>query len=350
MGGGLRPVRPGSDSQRGGGTAGGTAAVLLPVTFLGRQASPYSPTYLKANSHHDDRGRFTSSGGGGVSVLENDPTRGRNTKAPGYQGPLRHQLGEGTREFPNKIMMSPALTENLGRCYELAADKVVYQVMDDTFGGTPDRGDVLVHGTIQGFGNPPLDHAWVQSFDGSKMWEPATDTWYTAEAFDKLFNPRPTMTFSAEETRHMMVSSKHYGPWAAGDVRGGTKDPWTVPPSMATTRLPNMATASKYTPLPRRTRTTGYVTDPVSGAPRYIDTDVPQTLQGRPAGGSRSTAQADISDQYLPHYTDAPDRRVPVPDSFLSHESGDDYTKATPTPSPTRQRPWYEILVQNGGQ
>ena len=60
------------------------------------------------------------------------------------------------------------------------------------------------------------------------------------------------------------------------------------------------------------------------------------------------SAQADISDQYLPHYVDIPDRRVPVPDSFLSHESGDDYAKATPTP--TRHRPWYEILVQNGGQ
>lgn len=53
--------------------------------------------------------------------------------------------------------------KRLGRCYELPGQIVLHN---------PDTS--LVHGSIQGLGNPRLAHAWVDLPDDS-VWEPATN-------------------------------------------------------------------------------------------------------------------------------------------------------------------------------
>lgn len=56
----------------------------------------------------------------------------------------------------------------LGRCYELAGRFASHN--EDA---------ILVHGSIQGFGKPRLDHAWVE-IDGG-IWEPASGQLYQRE-------------------------------------------------------------------------------------------------------------------------------------------------------------------------
>ena len=91
--------------------------------------------------------------------------------------------------------------ENLGRCYELSAQRIVGR-----------DGAHLVHGTIQGAGEPPLGHAWVVEADGS-VWEPATATVYPAPVFEALFSPVEFVRYEAVEAAVWMVKSGHYGPW-----------------------------------------------------------------------------------------------------------------------------------------
>lgn len=91
--------------------------------------------------------------------------------------------------------------ENLGRCYELVGLQAIKE---------PDG--TVIHGTIQGYGMPPLNHAWWVYPDGS-VWEPATAQDYTAEAFRVLFRPRYIYGYSVKEALLRMVATGHYGPW-----------------------------------------------------------------------------------------------------------------------------------------
>jgi hypothetical protein len=92
--------------------------------------------------------------------------------------------------------------ENLGRCYELAGKHVI----------AAGEGAHLIHGTIQAYGEPPLDHAWIERADGS-VWEPATATTYPGEAFAALFNPVVHEAYSVSEAARKMVVTMHFGPW-----------------------------------------------------------------------------------------------------------------------------------------
>lgn len=100
--------------------------------------------------------------------------------------------------------------EHLGRCYELAAKRVGMGPNGADFSGY--EGATLVHGTIQGAGQPPLGHAWVVEPDGS-VWEPATDTVYPAPVFEALYSPTEFVRYEPAEARRWMVKSGHYGPW-----------------------------------------------------------------------------------------------------------------------------------------
>jgi hypothetical protein len=72
-----------------------------------------------------------------------------------------------------------------------------------------------VHGTIQGYGLPPLEHAWVEEPDGS-VYEPGTDHVYDKHDFDRLYNPQVQARYSTQEARRKLAQTQHYGPWHGG--------------------------------------------------------------------------------------------------------------------------------------
>jgi hypothetical protein len=113
-------------------------------------------------------------------------------------------------EHPLTHMAKPR-QGNLGRCYELAGRECV-NLEGRITGTNKDDGRLLVHGTIQGGGAPPLAHAWVQWPDGT-VYEPATDSFYTHKTFMANFHPTPLVTYSQSDAAKEMVTSGHYGPW-----------------------------------------------------------------------------------------------------------------------------------------
>ena len=70
----------------------------------------------------------------------------------------------------------------------------------------------MVHGTIQGFGNAPIGHAWVLLPDG-EVWEPTTNAQYDAVSFAAMFNPVTERTYTSTETARAMLLHNHFGPW-----------------------------------------------------------------------------------------------------------------------------------------
>ena len=102
---------------------------------------------------------------------------------------------------------------NMGRCYELSAQRVA---------GGPDgramftggyQGAVLVNGTIQGVDSGPIGHAWVIGPGGQHGGEPARDSIYPIAVFEAIFEAIPEVTYDAHQARHQMATAGHYGPW-----------------------------------------------------------------------------------------------------------------------------------------
>lgn len=91
--------------------------------------------------------------------------------------------------------------ERLGRCYELAGRYA-----------SQNPNSELVHGTIQGAGNPPLDHAWVNLPTGD-VYEPISDQEWDKVAFDAFFNPVEKVTYDHMNTLDKMIDTEHWGPW-----------------------------------------------------------------------------------------------------------------------------------------
>ena len=91
--------------------------------------------------------------------------------------------------------------KRLGRCYELAGRFA-----------SGNQGCFLVHGTVQGFGKPPLEHAWVELED-STVFEPSTNKIYPAEVFNAIFNPQPAARYSHQGVLKHSLKHEHWGPW-----------------------------------------------------------------------------------------------------------------------------------------
>lgn len=102
--------------------------------------------------------------------------------------------------------------ENLGRCYELSALRVAFGPDGPVPPFAAYEDATLVHGTIQGFGHPPLPHAWVVEPNGD-VWEPACGRSFPAEFFNLFFNPTVRVTYTPAEARANMMASQHYGAW-----------------------------------------------------------------------------------------------------------------------------------------
>lgn len=91
--------------------------------------------------------------------------------------------------------------KRLGRCYELAGRLASHN--EDA---------VLVHGSIQGFGNPRIDHAWVELENGN-VWEPASNQEWDRRVFNEMFNPRVNKKFDYESVLKANLQYSHWGPW-----------------------------------------------------------------------------------------------------------------------------------------
>ncbi len=91
--------------------------------------------------------------------------------------------------------------ERLGRCYELSGLMVLHN---------PDTS--LVHGSIQGMGNPRIAHAWVDLPDGS-VWEPATNKVWTRYTFEAFFRAEVTRKYENRSALEHFVRHETYGPW-----------------------------------------------------------------------------------------------------------------------------------------
>ena len=98
---------------------------------------------------------------------------------------------------------SSGLESRLGRCYELSGGFV----SGDTSGTA-----TLVHGSIQGFDNPRINHAWVELSDG-QVYDAVLQKKFPKMIHDALFNPEIHHRYDHEQVLIMMLRFKHWGPW-----------------------------------------------------------------------------------------------------------------------------------------
>lgn len=110
--------------------------------------------------------------------------------------------------------MGEVVDAHLKNCYEVAAN---FALAND------DEPWSVVHGTIKteivkgtGIFTRPLEHGFCVWEEEGIAYEPSTDTVYTLDAFDCLFNPTfdtihpPT---GPDSWRRVCVKYGHYGPW-----------------------------------------------------------------------------------------------------------------------------------------
>ena len=118
--------------------------------------------------------------------------------------PSRHVMfgtSFGLREAAHNPNADLPFKDRLGRCYELAGRYA-----------TSNPEGTLVHGSIEGFGKPRLEHAWVDQ--GETVWEPTSGKEWPAGVFDQLFNPQEDVRFSHEDVLKNTLRFRHWGPWA----------------------------------------------------------------------------------------------------------------------------------------
>lgn len=126
--------------------------------------------------------------------------------------PIRKQKVFGQEVNIESMQDDNEFNRRLGRCYELAGKYAAFNV-DGT----------LVHGSIEGMGNPRIGHAWVELKDGT-VWEPITDQIWDARVFQAFFNPKVEKRYSSKETNVITMNHKHWGPWGQ-DAEVVLKDP-----------------------------------------------------------------------------------------------------------------------------
>lgn len=100
---------------------------------------------------------------------------------------------------PNAHVM---FEDRLGRCYELAGQYVM-----------SNPGSVLIHGSIQGYGNPRIGHAWVIDADG-EVFDGTMGTHFEDEMeYEEYANAEGVVSYTHDRMRVEMVRTGHWGPW-----------------------------------------------------------------------------------------------------------------------------------------
>lgn len=103
--------------------------------------------------------------------------------------------------------MDEKFRARLGLCYQLSGR----YVMDD-----PET--VLVHGSIQGFGNPRIGHAWVE-LPGGRVYDAVLDQEFSQVEHVAIFHPVVDRRYSHDETLVTMARTHNWGPWTLSEVR-----------------------------------------------------------------------------------------------------------------------------------
>ena len=109
--------------------------------------------------------------------------------------------GVADMDDPNRYVEFQGRRHN---CYHFAAEYVVNAVQTVT----------LVHGTIQGFGAPPLAHAWVRLEDTGEVFEPTSGHRMTRAEFVDYFSPVEGVTYDEDSTHRLVFGIEHWGPWS----------------------------------------------------------------------------------------------------------------------------------------
>jgi len=92
------------------------------------------------------------------------------------------------------------LQDRLGMCFMLSAKYV-----------TTNEDSELVHGSIQGYSNPRIDHAWVE--EGTAVYDAVLDKWVPRREYYRRFNAEPETRYSQTEVLKLLLRHKHWGPW-----------------------------------------------------------------------------------------------------------------------------------------
>jgi hypothetical protein len=96
--------------------------------------------------------------------------------------------------------------KRLGRCYELSGRYLL---------DNPNTN--LVHGSIQGMGQPRIKHAWVETLgtDGrlTGIFEPISNAIQHPGAYGLFFNAHVDKRYPQKEALAHMVKKRHFGPW-----------------------------------------------------------------------------------------------------------------------------------------
>lgn len=123
------------------------------------------------------------------------------------------QVAEGLSFDELPILMEPLIPEHsmlhlpyedrLGECYHLSSEWV--SLVGREF---PDHVR-LVHGSIQGFGNPRINHAWTTITDGQRVvcFDPVSRIANYALPWMEQHDAIPRAIYTFQE------ALAHYGPW-----------------------------------------------------------------------------------------------------------------------------------------
>lgn len=109
----------------------------------------------------------------------------------------------GTEEVAGRSARTEA--ERAGRCYELAGYALLL--------GTAPAEAVLVHGSIEGFGNPRIGHAWLVLPDMTTVWEPMQGRFWDARVWAAIAHPAVEASFTKLELAERTSETEHWGPW-----------------------------------------------------------------------------------------------------------------------------------------
>jgi len=90
--------------------------------------------------------------------------------------------------------------KRLGRCYELSGQYAMAH--DDA---------VLVHGSIQGGGNPRIGHGWVEH--GDSIYEPISNELWHPVVFKAMFKAQVDAKYTNSEWKAKALDTGHWGPW-----------------------------------------------------------------------------------------------------------------------------------------
>lgn len=91
--------------------------------------------------------------------------------------------------------------QRLGKCYELAGHFV-----------SRNHDCTLVHGSIQGFDNPRIKHAWVELPDG-RIYEAVAGKVIDAVMYDVFFNPIEDQRYDYMATLRATCQHGYWGAW-----------------------------------------------------------------------------------------------------------------------------------------